>query len=299
MRLNGIYNFLTLLQIYAFSCACVKVVEAMYNVNLEMVVVFADMWNATISTVIFSITVIICLWCSRPTEHALLTDTSPKPVVDSSIFDHLWFIGLAVVVAANLASVRSVINGSLSVKPFLIGVAINAFAVLLYCASYFTLDKYSTNKKYKLSVTVISSLLCGFNLICAQHLIPINMMQSVRQDGQLHDAIVSLEAEIESNPNWTNDSSTWKLANCLPKEKDELKQFVKNGDIKIDTVDETHVKISWKRYTSSEKLEKMPCKKLILGSYKYSWYNWGTFYEQTEKTIEQKAKIKETKKSSN
>lgn len=292
MKLKATYNFLVLLFIYAFSCVCVRGIEAVYDTNLNMLVVFNNMWTATIETVFLSIVVIACIWANRSKADNM---TASGLVTATLIFNTIWFVGLFLVVMGNLSGTSEFLTGRSESSPFLCGIAVNVVAVFLYCASFFSVEKYGTGILYKTIVSGIAITFDIVSMIFSTSYMPINVMHAIYKDKERHDLLVNIEHEIKSNPDFKPDLSTVSTENCrFSEDKEIIERAIKEGNITISVIDDVHIKLGWKRHIEPAELDKLPAKKKILETFS-RWYSWGCFYKQTEKIIEMSEKVNQQK----
>ncbi len=299
MELKATYNLLILLLIYSFSCVCVKGIEAVYDTSLNMAVVFNNMWTATIETIFLSLVVTVCVWFNRPSKNG--NTISAGLSTATLVFNTIWFVGLTVVVMGNLSGFGNILVGKLKTAPFLWGAVVNIVAVVLYCLSFFTVEKYGTNTLYKTIVSGMATIFSISSVIFSTSYMPINVMQAVYKDGKCHELLQALESEIKANPNFDPNLSSWAESSehyVSEDTKKDLETAVQAGDINVLVIDDTHIKMTWKRHIDPEELNKLPATNEILNSYK-RWHDWGCFYKQTEKVVEMTEKIKKEKSSKN
>lgn len=295
MKFNATYNFLILLFLYAFCCTCVRGIEALYDTNLNMAVIYSDVWTASVITCFFAPLVIFLTYKGDINKDNLSSATGI--LVWSTIFNMLWLISLILVVMANLTpSVKDFLIGNLSLKPGLLGLLVNVFAIFAYCSSYYLSNKYIHLRSYKIITTSIIALLSSVSIVIAQSCLPVQYLKPIHKDGVRHDMLCDIESEIKRNPDWTPDKQTWLSSGSW---YDKIDKTIKNGDISLSFVDDTHVKMSWKRNIEPEVLDKTGAKRQLLNSYKYTGYSWGCYYNQTEKVVEMKEKIEKNRKESN
>ncbi len=292
MKFNATYNFLVLLFLYAFCCTVVRGIEALYGVNLQMAVVYYNVWSASAITLLLAPLVIF--WTCKDGIDESELPSSNGIIVATKIFNMFWLISLLTVVMGNIAtSVKSFLIGELGTKPFLLGLLINAFAVFAFCASYFTSNNRIQLRSYKIAVSTIVALLSCITVFIAQACLPVQYLRAVHKDGIRHDMLCDIEREIKKNPDWTPDQKTWSVSGTW---YDKIAKAIEIGNISLAVVDDTHVKMSWKRDIEPDVLDKTGSRSALLHSYKYSYYDWGCYYKQTEKIVEMEAKIEKKRK---